>query len=51
MRPIDTVFTFSSDLLMRNDSMIDEQKEDEEPVGEGRRRHKKHSGDGGVMVM
>lgn len=41
MRPIHTIFTFSSDLLMRKDNMIDEQKEDEEQVGEGRRRHKK----------
>lgn len=26
---------------MRKDNMIDEQREDEEQVGEGRRRHKK----------
>lgn len=45
MRSIDTILTFSSDLLMRKDSVIDEQKEDEEPGREGRKRHKK------MMVM
>lgn len=41
LRPTDTIHTSSSDLLMGKDSVIDEQKEDEEPGRKGRGRHKK----------
>lgn len=41
LRPTDTIHTRGGDLLMRMDSVIDEEKEDEEPGREGRGRHKK----------
>lgn len=41
LRPIDTIHRSSGDLLMGMDSVIDEQKEDEEPGSKGRGTHKK----------
>lgn len=41
LRPTDTIHTSSRDPLMRMDSVIDEQKEDEEPGRKGRGRHKR----------
>lgn len=50
LRPTITIHTSSVDLLMRMDTVIDEQKEDEETGRKGRAKHKK-SGDRRVMLM